>query len=51
MSLDSAPFKMMKNGQKTIELRLNDEKRQALTVGNAITFTNTANGETLKKRC
>ncbi len=49
MKLNQQPFEMIKSGQKTIELRLNDEKRQKLKVGDEITFTNTANGETLKR--
>ncbi len=49
MKLNAEPFDMIKSGQKTIELRLNDEKRQKLKVDDDITFTNTANGETLKR--
>jgi ASC-1-like (ASCH) protein len=47
MNLHSVPFEMIKSGQKTIELRLFDEKRQKIKVGDRIVFTNTANGETL----
>ncbi|MBP3382039.1 MAG: 23S rRNA (uracil(1939)-C(5))-methyltransferase RlmD, partial [Clostridia bacterium] len=47
MKLFSAPYEMIKSGEKTIELRLYDEKRQQIKVGDAITFTNTANGEKL----
>ncbi len=50
MKLHSAPFEMIKSGQKTIEFRLNDEKRQMLKIGDDILFTNTASGETLKRR-
>lgn len=32
MHLDHEPFELIKNGKKTIELRLNDEKRQLLQV-------------------
>ncbi len=49
MMLNPIPFEMIKRGQKTIELRLNDEKRQKLKVGDEITFSNTANGETLRR--
>ncbi len=49
MKLYAEPFEKIKSGQKTIELRLNDEKRQKLKVGDEITFTNIANGETLKR--
>ena len=47
MKLNSTPFEMIKSGEKTIELRLFDEKRQQLKVGDRILFTNIANGETL----
>ena len=40
MKLHDGPFKLIKNGTKTIELRLNDEKRQLLKVGDYIEFTN-----------
>jgi ASC-1-like (ASCH) protein len=40
---------MIKDGQKTIELRLYDEKRQRVKVGDTIVFTNTATGKTLSK--
>ncbi len=49
MNLCAEPFEMIKSGQKTIELRLNDEKRQKLKVGDEITFTNNVNGESLKR--
>ncbi len=49
MKLSPAPFEMIKSGEKTIELRLWDEKRQKIKVGDTITFTNTANGETLTR--
>ena len=47
MKLHSAPFEMIKSGKKTIELRLYDEKRQKIKVGDRITFTNTKTGESL----
>ncbi len=47
MKLNPAPFEMIKSGQKTIELRLFDEKRQQIKAGDNILFTNTANEETL----
>ncbi len=34
---------MIKSGKKTIELRLNDEKRRTIMVGDSIIFTNTEN--------
>ena len=47
MKLNSAPFEMIKNGEKTIELRLFDEKRQKIKVGDKIVFTENTTGETL----
>lgn len=47
MKLHAAPFEKIKSGEKTIELRLYDEKRQQIQQGDRITFTNTATGETL----
>lgn len=40
MKLNNDPFKNIKNGTKTIELRLNDEKRQLLKIKDLIEFTN-----------
>ncbi|MGN0477764.1 MAG: ASCH domain-containing protein [Ruminococcus sp.] len=45
MKLNPEPFNMISSGQKTIELRLNDEKRQLINVGDKIVFTNTADSE------
>ncbi len=47
MKLHPAPFAMIKQGDKTIELRLYDEKRRRIRAGDQIVFTNTATGETL----
>ena len=47
MKLDNEPFKAIKNGTKTLELRLNDEKRKLLTVGEYIEFTNRVTNEKL----
>lgn len=47
MKLHPAPFEMIGSGQKTIELRLYDEKRRAIKVGDQIVFTNTKSGEML----
>ncbi len=41
MRLNPSPFYMIKTGQKTIELRLNDEKRSLLNKGDEIEFINT----------
>lgn len=38
MKLNDRPFTMMANGTKTVELRLNDEKRQQVKVGDTIVF-------------
>ena len=47
MNLHPAPFEMIKSGKKTIELRLYDEKRRKINVGDKIIFTNTESGEKL----
>lgn len=49
MNLNPEPFAMIKSGEKTIELRLYDEKRQKIKPGDTIVFTNTATGERLTK--
>ena len=41
MKLNPTPMKMFKQGNKTIELRLYDEKRQKISVGDSIKFVNT----------
>lgn len=46
MELNPAPYAMIKSRQKTIELRLFDEKRQKIKAGDTIVFTNTNTGET-----
>ena len=51
MQLHEEPFRMVREGSKTIELRLNDEKRRRIRVGDCITFLNRANSaETLTAR-
>lgn len=47
MMLRPSPFEMIKSGEKTIELRLFDEKRQKIKTGDTIVFENTSTGETL----
>ena len=47
MKLNNEPFECIKNGTKTIELRLNDEKRKLLTVGDYREFTNRVTNEKL----
>ena len=39
MKLQSVPFEKIQNGTKTIEIRLNDEKRQNFNVGDEIEFS------------
>lgn len=41
MNLTPAPMQEIKTGNKTIELRLNDEKRKQISVGDTIKFINT----------
>ena len=45
MKLKKAPFDKIRNGSKTIELRLNDEKRQKVQVGDFIEFTSLENAD------
>lgn len=40
MKLNDNPFNSIKEGTKTIELRLNDEKRKLVKIGDSIEFTN-----------
>lgn len=42
MSLRPGPFAKIADGTKRYELRLNDEKRKLISVGDTITFTCTA---------
>ena len=50
MQLQPSPFEMIKDGTKTIELRLFDEKRQKIRTGDTISFTNTETQEVLNVR-
>ena len=45
--LNSSPFEKIKNGTKTIELRLRDEKRSEYEVGDSILFKNRETSEEL----
>lgn len=47
MNLKPLPFEMIKSGNKTIELRLFDEKRQKISPYDSIEFTNTQTGEVI----
>jgi len=40
MKLKSKYFNLTKNNHKTIEIRLNDEKRKLFNIGDTITFLN-----------
>ena len=42
MKLDEQPFEQIANGTKTIEMRLNDEKRRRIVKGDEIEFTSLA---------
>lgn len=48
MSLKPEPFDAIKGGYKDIEMRLNDDKRQAIQIGDIIAFTNTESCEIIK---
>lgn len=43
MTLYEAPFNSIKSGRKTVEVRLNDDKRRLLKVGDTIEFTKVEN--------
>lgn len=45
MCLYDDPFKLIQSGTKTIEMRLFDEKRQLIQVGDEIEFINRVTGE------
>lgn len=48
MNLNEAPFALIKNKQKTIEMRLNRGERKDIESGDHIVFSHEENGETLK---
>ena len=48
MNLHPRPFKMIKNKIKTVEMRLNDEKRKTIKINDLIEFTNIETSETIK---
>jgi ASC-1-like (ASCH) protein len=50
MKLHNDPFNLIKSGTKTIELRLNDLKRQKIKVGDLIEFTNRVTDEKIVVR-
>ena len=50
MKLNPLPFAMIASGQKTVELRLNDEKRKRISVGDEIQFSRTDGEATIRCR-
>lgn len=50
MKLCQEPFNSIANGSKTIELRLNDEKRQKIAVGDTIVFNCLDNSDVISAR-
>ena len=51
MKLYQEPFSAIKRRTKDIELRLYDEKRKKVKVGDFITFTNVDTGEQITLKC
>lgn len=47
MRLQQRPFNMIKSGRKTVEMRLNDEKRRKIKKGDLIAFKSVDSGEEL----
>jgi ASC-1-like (ASCH) protein len=47
MKLSPKPYDMIASGKKTIELRLLDEKRSQIKVGDIIVFTQSFSGESV----
>ena len=47
MRLQHAPFLAIKEGRKNIEMRLYDEKRSLIKVGDSVELTDVETGETL----
>ncbi|KRN98774.1 ASCH domain-containing protein [Companilactobacillus kimchiensis] len=48
MRLNHEPFLAIKNGSKKIEIRLNDEKRSQLKIGDEIKFTDLETGAVIR---
>ena len=48
MHLNEKPFFMIKSGKKDIEMRLFDEKRQKIKVGDTIEFANRETGQLIE---
>ena len=47
MNLHNEPFNKIKGGTKTVEMRLFDERRKGINIGDTILFTNNTTGEKL----
>ncbi len=47
MNLNPRPFDAVANGTKSVEMRLFDERRQKISVGDVILFTNVVTKQTL----
>lgn len=47
LNIDDEPYKSIKNGTKTVEQRINDEKMQLLKIKDLIEFTNNETKEML----
>ena len=50
MNLWHNPFETIKSGTKTVEMRLNDEKRRGINVNDIIVFTDKDTGEIIKTK-
>ncbi|MBO5328529.1 MAG: ASCH domain-containing protein [Clostridia bacterium] len=50
MQLSEKPFLQIKNGEKTVEVRLLDDKRKTLKVGDRISFTNRETGDIINAK-
>ena len=48
LKLQEKPFNSIKNNEKTIEMRLYDEKRKLIKARDEIIFTNIVTGETIR---
>ncbi|MBQ8659733.1 MAG: hypothetical protein IJ475_02730 [Bacilli bacterium] len=48
MRLHNEPFLLVKGGTKTIEMRLNDEKRRLIKEGDYIDFKSRTTGEVVR---
>ncbi len=51
LRLDSDIFEIVKNGSKDVEIRLNDEKRQKLNIGDKLIFANRSNEDEKIEAC